>query len=963
MKSILESPVSVFKFSHENSTVPAHTTAILDALDSIRTNEQAKIVRDIYQKEGKSKHYKAEKKKLPGITWAGTFPIRKDDCIDKVSGVMYLDKDELDITLDQIVQYPEVVACWKSVSGAGYGFLAFYEGNYKSAFRELSIRFEARGIKLDPQCSNIGRLNFLSYDPELWIREDWESCPVVVGPEPELGEIEDIPTGTFAATLEEVIENCIGYANDRAGKYEEGNRYNYSIYLACKLIHYGVPLSEVFSDIEKFIPDITDDTLERINDLYHRWADQYGTWSYSTTNYDEYWVPVIYKYNAPENAIVLNQEYTSNYPVENHPKLGIKAAKGTGKTTLIKRWVNQFNDPKMVLVVSNRQSIVDKLVNDLGFVDYRNVKGGDYRRGGRYVICINSIPHIPAEMRSGCVTIIDEVESTLNDLTLSSTFGSNRNEVRMALEEMVSTCEGLLYLDADISEATYNYINELTEGGEFLVNMYQPLAHKGKAGGMTNLEIRTSKNMEAVLTDLDNTIKCRTPFIYCDLAATVTILGTIYPEFDAITSDTKANYPQIFNDPDNYRPAGSIGSPSVATAISLTNGHFNFVGGIYQLKLTTIEMFAQGLHRVRSGCDRVVWCVSTTNPKLAKTEAECLADILSAQQKVFDLNDVPKKAVATPFDRLKAAMMAKNSRQHAFPLQAMREKFRAEGYFVTETELLDGEMTELDIIYKQAKEFIKVSKIESIINAEDVDIEVLQEKKELTPDESASLIKCLIRRSLVINDVIKEDVKFYQKDDNWQAIRLVEYLNDPKLAEQKDEWQKDYYAPDKDFCLDTVRLACDLNLGYFRDNAQSITVEDIKELVEVAREHSADIKLLFGIDISKLKKENAIARKILACVGLKVVSKRHYADGKEFQIPEVNIDEYFEEVIQRRELKRAEVQVVPTKDTLDLGRPSQLKEALSPHYFSDQFRNELEDYFPREHTLGEEDDDNLIIEF
>lgn len=963
MRSSLESPVSVFKFSHENSNVPAYTSTILDTLNSIRTNEEVEAVRSIYQKEGKSKRYQDEKKNLPSITWAGTFPIRKDDCIEKVSGVGYADVDDTHVTREQLIQYPEVVACWKSVSGAGYGFLFFYQGNYTTAYRELSIRFEARGIKLDPQCSNIGRLNFLSYDPELWIRENLESCPAVVGPEPELGEVEDIPVGTFSATLEEVIENCIEYANDRAGKYEEGNRYNYSIYLACKLIHYGVPLSEVFSDINNFIPDITDDTLNRINDLYHRWDDQYGTWSYSTTNYDKYWVPVIYKYTAPEDAIVLNQEYTSNYAVENHPKLGIRAAKGTGKTTLIERWVEQFIKPKLVLVISNRQSIVDKLVAELGFVDYRNVKGGDYRRGGRYVICINSIPHIPAEMRSGCVIIIDEVESTLNDLTRSDTFKHNRNQVRVALEEMISTCEGLLYLDADISEATYNYTNELTEGGEFLVNMYQPLAHKGNGGGMTNLEIRTSKSMDAVLADLGNTIKGRTPFIYCDLAATVNILSAIYPEFDAITSDTKANYSQIFNDPDNYRPAGSIGSPSVATAISLTNGHFDIVCAIYQRKLTTVELLAQSLHRERSGVDRVVWCTSGTNPNLVKTESECLAEILAAQQKVFDLGDVPKKAVATPFDRLTAAMMAKNSRQHAFPLQAMREKFRAEGYFVTETELIDDELTEEDNIYKQTKELIKSSKIESIINSEDVDLEVLQEKQELTPEETASYVKGLIKRSLVIDDVTEEDVKFYQKDTNWKAIRLVEYLNDPKMAEQIDEWQKDYYATDKEFCVDTVRLARGLNLDYFRDNAQSITVEDIKELVEVAREHSAGLKILFGIDIIRLKKENTIAKKILACVGLKVVTKKAYSKGQEARVPEVHIDEYFEELIQRREARKSEVQVAPTKATINLVRPSQLKEALNPHYFSDHPRNELVDYLPSEDTSEEDDDENLIIEF
>jgi hypothetical protein len=925
MKSILEAPIQVFSSAQANTA--AYTTTVLDALNYIRTNPRALDIRKIYEQQGKSDQYREAKKSLPAATWYGEFhPTRKDTNVVSRSGVSYFDVDDTDVTRDEIIQCPEVLACWKSVSGAGYGFLAKVEGNFKDAFDKLYAIFSDRGITLDSSCSNVGRLNFLSYDPELWVREDWENAPTTVGEDQpanitpgrllskkgEWVDVEDIEPGTYSASLEDVIERCIAFANDRAGEYVVGNRHNHIVYLSSILVRYGVPLSEVWKGIDDLIPNHSDEVweLSEINRCYSDWAAQFGTWSSSVANYEDFWLPVIFKTFRPEGAIVLNQQYTSDYAVENHSKLAILAAKGTGKTTLINRWLDPFINPKAEFVITNRQSIVDKLVNDLNFVDYRNVRGGDFRRGGRYVICINSIPHIPAAMRSECVIIIDEAESTLNDLANASTFTHNRNQVRIALEEMISTCIGLLLLDADLSEVIYNYIKELTDNVEVLVNEYTPLATKGKDGSMVPLEIRNSRSMEAVLADIENTIKGKTPFLYCDKASTVMELGMKFTNFDTITSETKHDYPEIFNNPMEYRPQGVIGSPSVATAISLENNHFDIVGLIYEKKHTTIELLAQAGHRVRTGCDRVVWNLASTNPSLLKTEDECLAEIMAKHQKALDLDDIPQTAVPTAFDRMKAGMMAKNSRQAAYPLQAMIDKFRAEGYFVTVTELVDDVMDEEDNEYKQIKELVKVTRLQSIVNAEDVDLEELQEKERLNSSESASYTKSLIKRSLVLDEITAEDIKFYQKDSNWKAIRMVEYLNNPEAAEQQDEWQKDYYAPDKDFCADAVRLACDLNLDYFRDNVESITPDDIKELIEAAKEHSADIKILFGIDITKLKMENAIARKILAHVGLKLITKPTHVDGVNVRIAEVHLDTYFEGVIQRRSDKRTEVNLV-----------------------------------------------------
>ncbi len=114
---------------------------------------------------------KALKAQLPGITPSGLFNERKDSALKRYSGLVALDFDHLNDSVDDVKEYisqlPYIVYCGLSASGRGLWALVrvLPQPEHHAAIYEALIEdFAEIGRKVDSTGRNISRFRYYSYD-------------------------------------------------------------------------------------------------------------------------------------------------------------------------------------------------------------------------------------------------------------------------------------------------------------------------------------------------------------------------------------------------------------------------------------------------------------------------------------------------------------------------------------------------------------------------------------------------------------------------------------------------------------------------------------------------------------------------------------------------------------------------------------------------------------------------------
>lgn len=125
--------------------------------------------------------YRAFKEKLPAVTFAGTFSRREKNGILSPTGFIIPDLDHLEnleSVLSLLHQDENIWFVFRSPSGEGLKCGIRAEGiqndeDHKRLFRAVSRYFsETYRLEIDRACSDISRLTFLSYDPNIFVRDN-----------------------------------------------------------------------------------------------------------------------------------------------------------------------------------------------------------------------------------------------------------------------------------------------------------------------------------------------------------------------------------------------------------------------------------------------------------------------------------------------------------------------------------------------------------------------------------------------------------------------------------------------------------------------------------------------------------------------------------------------------------------------------------------------------------------------
>ncbi len=136
------------------------------------------------------------KKVLPAVMFSGVFARRNADAIKKASGLLCADLDTLGPRLktlkDELKRDPYVFAVLDSPSGDGLKVpvrIPPEVADFKRAFDSVRAYFHSRyGVEIDQACSDISRLCFVSYDPEMGYNNS--AIPLPLLSDEEIAEIE-----------------------------------------------------------------------------------------------------------------------------------------------------------------------------------------------------------------------------------------------------------------------------------------------------------------------------------------------------------------------------------------------------------------------------------------------------------------------------------------------------------------------------------------------------------------------------------------------------------------------------------------------------------------------------------------------------------------------------------------------------------------------------------------------------
>jgi hypothetical protein len=204
---VFDPPISMVASAADTRTTPATLCTVLEGIKAGTWRGEVRLVRaaaqdfmaaetianaaDTYDAAAAHAYAAAKKaaldklkKKLPAALFSGTFTVRSTAGLAQHSGLICADLDSLGPDLDcvrkKIEADPHTLAVFLSPSGTGLKVLLRcnplrdHRESFNAARRHFRERF---GLEIDGTCSDVSRLCFVSFDPDLFARDDAPPIP------------------------------------------------------------------------------------------------------------------------------------------------------------------------------------------------------------------------------------------------------------------------------------------------------------------------------------------------------------------------------------------------------------------------------------------------------------------------------------------------------------------------------------------------------------------------------------------------------------------------------------------------------------------------------------------------------------------------------------------------------------------------------------------------------------------
>jgi hypothetical protein len=165
------------RFKSVKNTKPERISNLVSVLEEIRNGVYKTQIEEIRKQENPSKS--PLKDKLPLFTPTGVFNHRSIAGMESYNGVICLDIDNIP-NAEEIKQKCENIDWVFSafITPSGQGLKVIVKTNatketYKEMELQVSTKFaELTGAQRDNHCKDIARIQFISYDPTIYINEN-----------------------------------------------------------------------------------------------------------------------------------------------------------------------------------------------------------------------------------------------------------------------------------------------------------------------------------------------------------------------------------------------------------------------------------------------------------------------------------------------------------------------------------------------------------------------------------------------------------------------------------------------------------------------------------------------------------------------------------------------------------------------------------------------------------------------
>lgn len=211
-----------------------HKISIAQCLNRIKSGKSKEQIEKLRAEQNKELQ-DAIKKNLPSVVFSGVFTARRDSAIQEYSNFMVLDFDYVENVAEkkqELAKNQFVYAVWVSPRGNGLKCLIRVANGQKHKEHFAAIQQEFPDV--DKSGSNISRVCFESYDPDIVINENSKTFTRIF-----VEEVKTTVNPVFESDSDSYVK-LKKWLENKSESFASGNRNNYIFKLASSCCRFGL---------------------------------------------------------------------------------------------------------------------------------------------------------------------------------------------------------------------------------------------------------------------------------------------------------------------------------------------------------------------------------------------------------------------------------------------------------------------------------------------------------------------------------------------------------------------------------------------------------------------------------------------------------------------------------------------------------------------------------------------------
>ena len=643
--------------------------------------------------------------------------------------------------------------------------------------------------------------------------------------------------------------------------------------------------------------------------------------------------------------------------------VALKSPKGTGKSVQIKKLIdNAKKSGKNVISLTPRRALgrEQSIKWQITWIGDAEVPGVNLstvlENAGTLGLCWDSLWKLAERDWSNTIIIIDEVELANSHHLISSTCREKRPAILKVLSNKLQECLSnrgmVLIADADLSNASIDYIKELVPNISIptfiAVNNYvgKELQYKidFHTGTKDWLVSKLITDLAIPVTEEEGKRQRRIAIAVDaqkDAEAMERYLFESYPALSTIRIDsttTETDEGRDFVEHPNekiaeLKPHVLIYTSSMGTGVSIDLSYFDQMYAFFAGVLEPSQC-RQMLGRIREPIPRSIWCAVqgyldnfvSFEPEEIKsrlltmnTEVSILANVVDSmvdedandQQKMAAYNKLLDKKTGTwnnPHINLYAKLVARKNFGLTYLAKELRRQLELEGHEIKEFK--NSLETPEGTTVRYIKDCLAIEEAQGIYKAKDISLEAalqMKQKSTTTKQERREISKALLRAELpeisltpefIYKSVTKDNRRWLNEQKLFwyvENFEITKILDRKELLHHLEKFKEGTtYIPDIKTYSAKVKLVKDLGIFNYialhnLDKQYSNTDPEIQDILLKAKKHYQALYYYFNLKVSEKTRGIAFLNYILKRLGIYL--KCHHQSSKGIRFYVVDADQ------------------------------------------------------------------------